>query len=88
MLRPLSFYRKKTLFPAQLSVDMDLAVVVQKLALKCLLTAQQGERNTIYTVLKAHAIRFYSAASLQNCWCRITHQCEHTNLYEKIPKQP
>ena len=31
MLRPLHFYGKKTLFPAQLSVDMDLAVVVQKL---------------------------------------------------------
>lgn len=31
MLRPLHFYGKTTLLPAQLSVDMDLAVVVQKL---------------------------------------------------------
>lgn len=65
MLRPLNFSRKKTLFPAQLSVDMDLAVVVQKLGPQ-MPTDGSTERKKYYLhrVLKAHAIRIYSAASL------------------------
>ena len=31
MLKPLNFCRKKTLFPDQLSIEMDLVLVLQKL---------------------------------------------------------